>query len=165
VAKFKIPDSTLAIALFTHKGSSNFVVTSLGAGGSENDLLVNEIGTYKGTRLFDVDSHSVAFKIEADGAWTVAIKPVTSARPWDLKAALAGTGDDVIRVTGSVDDLASSVVKHTGKSNFAVVAYSTDGRELLINEIGKYSGEVLIPVGVVVLEITADGKWSVTVPN
>ena len=164
VVKFKIPEDAAATAAFTHTGSSNFVVESLAADGSTNDLLVNEIGRFKGTRLFDADGHSVAFKIDADGAWTVAIKPVSQARAWNLAAPLSGAGDDVIRVTGSIDGLASSVIKHTGGSNFVVTAYSSDGRDLLINEIGKYSGEVVMPSGLLLLEIEADGKWSVSVP-
>jgi hypothetical protein len=35
-----------------------------------------------------------------------------------------------------------------------------DTQELLVNEIGKYSGEQLMPVGTVLLEIQSDGTWS-----
>jgi hypothetical protein len=164
IAKFKIPADAVAIATFTHSGSSNFAVTSLDASGGRNDLLVNEIGNYKGTVLFDEDSHSAAFKIEADGAWTATVKPITAARQWDLSKSLSGTGDDVIRVTGPITGLASSTVKHSGSSNFAVVTYSDDGRDLVINEIGKYSGEILMPPGLVVIAISANGKWSITAP-
>jgi hypothetical protein len=165
VAKFKIPEDVVAIAMFTHSGSSNFAITTVDANGGQGDLLVNVIGKYKGTVLFDEDSHSRAFKINADGAWTVVIKPIGSARRWDLSATLTGTGDDVIRVTGTVSGLASSVVKHSGKRNFAVVTFTDDGRDLIINEIGRYSGEILMPTGLIAIVISADGKWSFTVPN
>jgi hypothetical protein len=165
VAKFKIPEDSVAIATFTHSGTSNFAVTTVDANGGQPDVLVNVIGTYKGTVLFDEDSHSRAFKIRADGAWTVVIKPIGSARRWDLSATLTGTGDDVIRVTGPVSGLASSVAKHSGKSNFAVVTFADEGRDLIINEIGKYSGEILMPTGLIAIVVTADGKWSFTVPK
>jgi hypothetical protein len=165
VAKFKIPEDSVATATFSHSGSSNFAVTSLDASGGQNDLLVNEIGKYKGTVLFDDNAHSVAFKIEADGGWTAVVKPISSARKWDLSKALTGTGDDVVGVTGKVSGLVSSVVKHSGTSNFAVIVYGDEGRDLLINEIGKYSGEVLMPPGLVLISISADGKWSITVPK
>jgi hypothetical protein len=47
-----------------------------------------------------------------------------------------------------------------GSSNFAVHAYSDSGADLLINEIGKYGGEVLLPSGTLVVEINADGAWT-----
>lgn len=165
LVKFKIPEDAAAVAVLTHAGSSNFVVTSVDGSGGMNDLLVNEIGRYKGTRLFDADQHSAALKIEADGAWTLAIKPITQARAWNLSASASGTGDDVLRITGSVDGLAASTIRHSGQSNFVVTAYSASGRDLLVNEIGKYSGEVQIPSGLVLLEVEADGKWSISVPN
>jgi hypothetical protein len=165
VAKFKTPEGAIAIATFTHSGISNFTVTSIDATGKTNELLVNEIGAYKGTVLFDDDVHSVAFRIEADGKWTATIKPFASARKWTLAKTLTGTGDDVVLVTGTVAGLASSTVKHVGKGNFAVVSYADDGRDLLVNEIGKYTGEILMPAGLVVIAVSADGKWSFTVPK
>ncbi len=53
VAKFRIPEDAAAIATITNKGTSNFVVWTVAADGSTNDLLVNEIGSYKGTHLVD----------------------------------------------------------------------------------------------------------------
>jgi len=55
--------------------------------------------------------------------------------------------------------------EHAGKGNFAVVSYADAGRDLLVNEIGTYSGNVLIPAGLVLLAVSADGKWSFTVPT
>lgn len=76
VARFTIPEDAAAIAAITNAGTSNFVVWTVGADGRENGLLVNEIGRYKGTRLFDVSAgdYSVAFKIESNGSWTIAVK-------------------------------------------------------------------------------------------
>ena len=65
-------------------------------------------------------------------------------------------------VTDAVQgDLVTARVTHTGSSNFAVLSYG-DSQDLLINEIGRYTGEVLIPAGTSVLEIEADGAWSIT---
>jgi len=164
VAKFKIPEDTAAIATITNKGTSNFAVWTVGADGSTNELLVNEIGNYKGTRLFDVSSgdHSVAFKIESNESWTITVKPVTRARRWDGAARLAGTGSDVIQLTSPTSGLTTATITHQGQSNFAVWAYSSDGRDLLVNEIGRYSGESLLPDGTLLFEIEADGAWTMT---
>ncbi|MEX1278111.1 MAG: hypothetical protein WEI16_03575, partial [Chloroflexota bacterium] len=120
-------------------------------------------GGYAGTVLFDVASgvHSVAFEITAGGAWTITIKPVTAARVWDGMSPLNGSGDDVVRVNPRIAGLARATVQHTGSSNFAVWAYSASGGDLLVNEIGAYLGEVLLGGGTFLLEITADGAWTV----
>jgi hypothetical protein len=162
IVPFTIPESAAAIVSITHAGERNFVVQTLGADGEQYDLLVNEIGDYSGTRLFDTVEHSVAFEVSADGSWTAVVKPVSEARPWNGESQLTGSTDDVVRVTGSVDGLATVLVIHDGDANFVVVAYSGQGNDLLINEIGQYRGEVLLPVGTVLIELTANGPWSVT---
>lgn len=162
VARFEIPAEVAAIAAASHSGDSNFAVTTIAEDGSQNDLLVNTIGPYSGTVLFDEsDQHSVAFEVTADGSWTITIKPLTAAFAWDGTAALTGTGDDVARIEPNISGLVSAQVTHSGESNFVVIVYSADGPDLLVNEIGNYSGEVLIGAGAFFLEITADGSWSV----
>ena len=85
VAKFTIPECTAAIADITHKGKSNFIVHSIDASGKQIDGLVNVIGNYSGTVLFDTgaNDHSVAFSINADGTWTITIKPLITSKRWD----------------------------------------------------------------------------------
>lgn len=166
VPQFTLPEEP-AIATITNKGSSNFAVWSLGADGTEQDLLVNEIGNYSGKVLFNLDSHSAAFKVESNGSWTITISPVASAaRRWVTTEALTGKGDDVIFVLGDVTGLMTTNVTHTGSSNFAVYSESTtSGKDLLINEIGNYKGEVPLPDGTVLIEVTADGSWSFSAPK
>ena len=84
IQQFTIPVDAPAIATIAHQGESDFVVITLADDGSENDLLVNTIGDYAGTVLFDAEGEqSVAFEVTADGAWTIDIQPVTDAQAWD----------------------------------------------------------------------------------
>ena len=53
IAKFMIPEGAAAIADITHEGQDNFIVDTIDAGGAPVDYLVNEIGNYAGTVLFD----------------------------------------------------------------------------------------------------------------
>jgi hypothetical protein len=163
VARFNIPEDAAAIATISYTGGANFVVWSIDSGGSENDLLVNTIGKYHGTVLFDETqgTHSVAFKLEASGPWIVKIKPVTAARPWDGISKVSGEGDDVLLIPTGISGLSTAVIKHGGKENFVVYAYTPDGTELLVNEIGKFSGEELIPDGTLLIAVQADGAWSI----
>jgi hypothetical protein len=165
VAKFKIPEDAPGIAVITNKGgSSNFTVEALDSSGGTNALLVNVIGAYSGTRLFDAGSgeHSVAFKIESDGNWTVRIQPVTSAPSWDGASQRKGKGDAVIQVSPAVSGLTTAVIKHSGEENFVVTTYGPDGSDLIVNDIGAFSGEQQLADGTFLIEIEADGGWSIT---
>jgi hypothetical protein len=162
VARFEIPEAAAAIATISHRGSSNFAVTSLNASGGTNELLVNEIGNYAGTVLFDVVDHSVAFEIEADGPWRIEIKPISAARAWNPSQKLIGKGADVLLVSPHSSGLVTLDLTHDGESNFAVTSYTADSRDLLVNKIGQFAGQVLLPDGTLFLQVEADGSWSGT---
>jgi hypothetical protein len=164
VPEFAIPEDQAAIATFTHQGASNFSVFTIGADGTQQDLLVNTIGNYSGTVLFDASAgeHSVAFEIDADGPWSATIKPLANAQPWDPSVPMNGIGDDVVRLSPASSALTTLRVIHDGSSNFAIISYSDSGADLLVNEIGAYTGDVLLAPGTFLLEVSADGAWSVT---
>lgn len=151
-------DSGPQVAVITHTGGSNFAVHTLDAALANNDLLVNEIGNYKGTVLFDVmeRDQTTALKITAGGSWTVTFVPLSSVRSFDGTAPMTGTGADVFRYTGAAKP---ATFVHDGSSNIAVHHYSTR-RNLLVNEIGAYTGTVAWAPGL--YTVTADGNWSAT---
>jgi hypothetical protein len=162
VAKFSTPEGAAAIALISSSGRSTFAVWSISADGDENKLLVNEIGKYEGTVLFDEleGIHSVAFKVEASGSWKITVLPVNKAKKWDGVSTLKAKGDNVFQLSPASEGLTTVTLKFKGNGNFAVVSYSSSGIDLLANEIDDYSGETLLPDGTFLLEITADGSWS-----
>lgn len=166
VPRFEIPEDAAAIAEIAHTGAANFAVWALGEGGDQTDLLVNTIGNYTGTLLFDesAGSHTVAFDVEADGIWTITIKPVTEAFRWDGTETLAGTGDDIAILDPPSSGLKSVTLTHGGDGNFAVFGYGPT-TDLMVNEIGAFSGEVLLADGTFLFEINANGPWTISPPQ
>jgi hypothetical protein len=164
VQRFTIPASSAAIVTLSHRGSSNFIVESLDTSGGTNDLLVNTIGNYSGTRFMDTSAgeHSSALEIQADGPWTITIKHPTKARSWSGSGALSGNGDDVVRVSPTVSGFTAVTLSHSGDSNFIVTSYANDGTDLVVNEIGSYRGSKTLPSGTYAIEVEADGSWSIT---
>jgi hypothetical protein len=162
VVPFTIPEDVGAIARMTHSGSSNFAVWSVAADGSKNELLVNTIGSYAGTVLFDFlqGTHSVAFEVEASGSWSITVQSVFSADMWSTATKLSGSGDYVMLLDLPTTGLTVLELTHAGESNFAVWSYALDGTDLLVNEIGAYSGESILSEGTFLLVIVADGKWT-----
>ena len=162
VPRFSIPEGSVAIAMITHQGSDgNFCVWTIDSHGNLTDLLANVIGSYQGTRLFDKSDHSVAFKVEADGNWTIVVSPLEAAYRWDGTGTLKRRGSDVIVLPTPTGGLTSAKITHQGSENFTVFGYSGTGGDLLVNEIGRYRGEVLLAEGTSVLELEADGPWTI----
>ena len=149
------------VAKFKHTGSSNFIVKFYDSDGNDYDLLINEIGNYKGTVLLSGEGEYM-FEISADGYWEYEIKALEKTS----KESFTGSGDYVTPIFSSSNKVWK--FKHDGNSNFAVWLYSSDGRDLLVNEIGKYDGETIVNIpsgGSAFFEINADGNWSATPAN
>ena len=142
------------VATLSHRGSRNFAVQSYGNGQRLN-LLVNHIGPYTGTVPLNLTDEPDQLEIDADGSWMVTISDVFG-QPV-LEETIAGTGDEVLVLATRVGRLD---ITHDGESNFAVLSYG-NGRELLINKIGIYNGTVQVSGGALVLEIAADGNWTI----
>lgn len=65
----------LAVFEMTHTGSSNFIVDLLDDTGTGIELLVNEIGTFDGSKAVKIPRDGVyLLDVTADGQWTVNIK-------------------------------------------------------------------------------------------
>jgi hypothetical protein len=166
VIDFQIPNDMVAIVDFAHDGKSNFIVWSLDDTYSEFDLLVNEIGAYHGRRMvqggwFVQPEYVRHLEIQADGNWTVTASPMSAAE--ELTTSLAGSGDNVVVYNGAAPTLTST---HDGSSNFIIWGYQSDGAiaGLVVNEIGAYSGTDLIDSDTAILDITADGNWTLETP-
>lgn len=77
----------------------------------------------------------------------------------------SGTGDSVIKLPG---EAALVTATHKGSSNFVIETLDASNQmhDLLVNEIGSYSGVVsygLQTDGATMLKITADGAWSIQI--
>ena len=142
---------------FTYSGKSNFAVWVHYANGTR-DLAVNEIGKYDGY-YYLYGKAPYTFEIEAKGKWTYKIEKLKTTTEKSFKGTGCFVTDVFTAKTGTWH------IKHNGKSNFAVWLYTTDGRDLIVNEIGKYDGKRLlsIPSGSdAILVIEADGSWSIS---
>lgn len=161
ILSIKKPEAGAALISFSHKGTSNFIVMQLDAALTETENLVNEIGPYSGKTILDLEdgSETLKLKITADGTWTVVIKALSETRELE---GLQGSGraDDVLLYFGSAG---VATLTHKGTSNFIVTYYNEDGGENLVNEIGRYTGESVLPAGPGFLQIKADGAWTIKV--
>lgn len=160
ILSIKKPEASAALISFSHKGSSNFIVMQLDADLAETENLVNEIGPYSGKTILDLEdgSETRKLKITADGTWSVVIQALSETR--ELEGQASGKSADVLLYFGSAG---VATLTHKGTSNFIVTYYNEDGSENLVNEIGRYTGESVLPAGPGFLQISADGAWTIKV--
>lgn len=83
-----------------------------------------------------------------------------------LPIVLRGSGAQVETVTLAADSPAVVAAVHRGSSNFIVELVTPGGSELLVNDIGNYSGEIAYAgaaAGRYRLRVDADGSWTVSI--
>jgi len=158
------PDpSKPAIMKINYSGGSNFAVQNYDAQGNQIDLLVNVIGSYKGTVPLDFleNESTTRLQITSSGNWTIEILPITEMRRETIPGQITGLGDDVVYLNGTNPDLLK-VDASSAQDNFVVWSYGSR-RNLLVNEIAPYTGTVIMPNDTTILVIQATGKWSLEV--
>ena len=149
------PEAGGAMVTASHSGKRNFVVEGLDANNQMTGLFVNTIGAYNGVTMFTSDDKPVKLKVTASGNWSVTISPLAAAPP--ATASNSGAGDAVLLYDGPAADW---TISHSGSRNFAVKYLSSNDNDLLVNEIGAYSGVVPAAAGPGVITISADGAWT-----
>ncbi|WNS45831.1 hypothetical protein [Paenibacillus sp. MMS20-IR301] len=155
--------SGIAIVEATDAGDSNFVIYLYDETGASKEMLVNEIGPYKGKSLVVIpEDGKYMLNVDSDGSWKAEI---TQSIPDNIKSAptkLSGKGNDVV-FAKLQSKLTKFTSKHVGESNFVV---KVNDSFLLVNEIGNYSGstaEAIKSDGVYVFAVEADGPWSIEI--
>lgn len=159
-------EAGLSLFEMSHTGSSNFIVQLKSKEtGNLIELLVNEIGSYKGTTFAPIPSKGkYLLEIQADGQWSAVVKQPRDKATQTLPYQTEGTGDTVLPVKLS-NGLVVMEMTHSGSSNFIVQVIHDDGSSgnLAFNEIGQYDGSKSITVygeGTYYVAIQADGKWT-----
>jgi Protein of unknown function (DUF2510) len=155
------------LVTLSYRGSDIFIVDTLDSSGAQGQNLVYAIGIYAGTVPMDfaTGSSASAIKVQTVGRWTLVIKPLTDARAWS-GSKIIGNGDDVINVTAVISQRGINTINltHKGSDNFIVDAYGdTSGDTNLVNAIGTYSGQHVLPRDAVVMVVQAGvGVWTAT---
>jgi hypothetical protein len=151
-----------SIAHVTHSGSGHFSVKNYNPEGKRIDLLVNTTGSYDGVVPIDfmAGEHTVQFRVEADGEWTIEILDLMAARAKDIPGMIGGSGDEVVVINGGSPHVAT--VRATGSGNFALWSYG-NSYDLVVNERAPYQGSVTLDPHNFFLVISADAPWSLSI--
>jgi hypothetical protein len=160
----------LAVFQMTHNGASNFAIKLLDSQGHYVELLVNEIGAFQGGKAVGIETAGdYLLDISANGDWTVNVQqPNPAAATLQAPQTFQGHGQQASPLVRLATGLATFRMTHNGESNFAITLLDGQGRyvELLANEIGAFDGSKAVRIdtsGPYILDIAADGDWTVSV--
>lgn len=127
---------------------------------TENELIVNDSGPYKGTQwINDMPGYRAkTFTIKANAAWTLTITDESGLPVLEQGKSLSGKSETVFSVPDTVSSVAV-ITKNSGRT--AVWVHSDDFSDLPVNQLGDYKGDVPVP-GPAFVSIEGDGTWTVT---
>ncbi|MFD5093754.1 hypothetical protein ACFWMR_24360 [Amycolatopsis thailandensis] len=127
---------------------------------TENELIVNDIGPYKGTQwINDMPGYQAkTFTIKANAAWTLTITDESGLPVLEPGKPLSGKSEAVFAVPDAVSSVAVTT-KNSGRT--AVWVHSGDYSDLPVNQLGDYKGDVPVS-GPAYLSVEGDGTWTVT---
>lgn len=168
ISDIELPSCAMFVTAKHEMGESNFWIYYYDGEGNKSRAFVNEIGDYSGTTFFNnsnAEEGSGIIEVEADGKWSLEFIAIPRAIGLNGSSNVKGHGSTVS--DAFVGNGKPNVIKfkHDGESNFCVRAISENGgNNLLVNEIGFYSGEKVLKLDKGLryfLIIEADGNWSV----
>jgi hypothetical protein len=160
VIDFTGHDLSRKFMVATHNGVAAFELSTLDQDLNQLVLVESVVGSVAGSYPlgFEGDVMPSYLRIDADGDWTIEIKPVDEARLWQADL-ITGNGADVLRYEGG-----ASVLDYTnvGSSNFIVQYHRNPGFDLLVNEIGPISGTTTMQAGPGVVVVDTVGDWALS---
>ena len=148
-------ENSPVLLLATHKGTRNFIVKALDAKGAALNVPINQVGAFSGSVVLEP---AASLQITADGAWSVTIKPLLSARQIGSEPS-SGKGSEVVVYKGPP---VRASVSHNGQRTFSIEYWSRSTHTAVVNEVGSYQGVIDLPGDpITVLAIVADGTWTI----
>jgi hypothetical protein len=146
-----------------NSASRFFAVVNYDNAGEQIDLLVNTTEPYDGVRPLDFrdDEHTARFEVQADGAWTIEILPLSAIEKVEVPGEISGVGDYVFALVAGTPDTAT-ITGNASSRFFAVMGYG-NGIDLLVNTTDPYEGIVLLDPETLVIDVQAVGEWTIEI--
>ncbi|MGQ0678075.1 MAG: hypothetical protein ACT4OM_00185 [Actinomycetota bacterium] len=155
----------LTIVKLTHRGQRNFIV-QLGQG-QDQQLLINAVGQFAGSKALGLAIGEYTLEIEADGEWTAQIDQSVPSAAEPVPQSLSGEGQTATKYFALKEGDATFRLTHDGTGLFAPTLVRSDGTLItnLANEIGQFRGdkEVALSEGIYLVDVVTKGKWTIAV--
>lgn len=149
-----------------NQGKGNFIVSTYDQQNEKLDLIVNEIGNYQGVKPLALEDDKIisTIEIKSEGDWSIEVFHITDIQKFTsckIGTSCTGVGSDVLLIDPYRSEIKNASFANAGKGNFIVESFGSHGLDLIVNEIGNYFGQSIIPGQLVFLFIESDGDWTV----
>ena len=164
VVEVDLPDDFVGVIhVIGNEIGEGFMVRNFDTNGELIGILVDTSDPYDGIRPLDFlnTEDTGSLEITGVGEWEVEIIEIFDAPFLDMPGNLTQSGDYVLVLGGGLPDSAL-VKKEEAIGNFRILGY---GRsiEVLVDSTGSLDGVFSINPDIVVLEIQAQGEWTLDV--
>lgn len=151
----------LAIIKVVHKGSADFLMDYFDAEWDWAGAIVSEKGDYEGTCIVKIENEEgYLFDVLADGEWSVAIDQPEIPEHALTLGKVSGKGDQVTDFFKLKQGLYTFNIAHDGAEEIKVKLFDGQGTELANL---KHSDKENLSQGIYLIEVEADGNWTVEV--
>lgn len=152
-------DGVFVFHISGNQSKRHFSVKGYDINGNSTGLFVNTTSTYDGITV-DPSQETTMLEVSATGNWTVEVQSILSMSSISSGETLSGSGDSVVLVSsyGNTASISGNAEGH----HFSVKTYGNERDKLLVNTTDAYSGTVMLTGDPFILEIDADGAWSIT---
>ncbi len=158
VIKIKHPEGAFVLYIKGNKDGRHFAVKGYNSNGDRTELFVNTSDPYEGVTL-DPSQETVTLEITAKGKWKVEVRSIWTCDIISELGTYKGKGDSVVLL--NVDATIAEIEGNKDSRHFAIKSYG-DRTNLMVNTSDEYSGTVMMKYNPYLLEVTAVGKWSIT---
>lgn len=161
IVPLALPPDGLHIVTLTHSGDGAFHARLLDQNGEFSRSLSTASGDFTGTYPMELRAFGAPGSVDIvdGGTWTVRIDELAQAPQWPEQT--SGTHPVVLLVDQDAG-VSGVTVSHQGESNVFVWGHvENEYEDLMVNEIGEWSGELDLRPGTFALEIDASGPWSI----
>ena len=161
------PEVAMIARIAGNSCNRHFAVKSIDENNETIDLLVNTSDSHEGVVPIDFRNGewTKRFEVSSNCEWSISLEPLNNASVFEAPGIFEGTGSDVILLKtqeGQVPDLAK-IVGNSASRHFAVLGWSFESTDLLVNTSDPYEGTVLLDAETELFEIKAIGDWSIEV--
>jgi hypothetical protein len=159
----------ISIFKLDSNGNGHFSMVLYSESGDYIELLVNEIGSFDGSKLVSVEeSGKYLLDVSADGNWQAYITQPRNIEKNEAPLTLSGNGQEASNFFYLDSGMRRFTMSHSGSGHFAMVLYTAEGEymNLLVNEIGSFDGSKAVSLpdsGNYLLDVSADGNWEVSI--
>ena len=156
---FRAPDDLATVLQVKHDGSAEFSVTTLDSNSETIEVLVDTEGHYQGSRAVNLLVGDVisAISVVAEGDWSITATYLGALERSVDEA--TGEGDDVVLMDITSPAMA---IRHEGDGEFSVYMWTFDDQGYVVQESGNVDMTASVPIGSAVIEVEADGEWSLS---